>query len=159
MSSWLEEEVFRKIISHTPLISIDLVVKNKDGCVLLGERLNRPAKDYWFVPGGRVLKNEHLQHAFSRLTKYELGVEAFLEDATLIGVYEHFYDDSIFGEEPSTHYIVIGLELALDLDIALLPGAQHGRYLWFTRRDLLSSESVHDNTKAYFLPSQGLCNK
>ena len=58
-----------------PLISIDLLVQNEHGEYLLGLRNNRPAQGYWFVPGGRVLKNETLDGAFKRLTFEELGIE------------------------------------------------------------------------------------
>ena len=56
MNKRLETELFKSIVEHTPLISIDLIIRNEDGKALLGQRLNRPAQNYWFVPGGRILK-------------------------------------------------------------------------------------------------------
>ena len=50
---------FTTIIKSTPLVSIDLIVRNIEDNVLLGKRTNRPAQGCWFVPGGRVLKDEH----------------------------------------------------------------------------------------------------
>lgn len=50
-------------------------MENTQGQVLLGQRLNRPAQGYWFVPGGRIHKDETMTQAFARLTKEELGVE------------------------------------------------------------------------------------
>jgi colanic acid biosynthesis protein WcaH len=73
--SFLNKQEFTEVIDRTPLVSIDLVVENEKGEKLFGLRTNRPAKDYWFVPGGRILKNEKLDDAFSRLTLNELGVE------------------------------------------------------------------------------------
>lgn len=70
---WLPDETFKSIIQHTPLISIDLIVRNEQGHVLLGQRVNAPAKGYWFVLGGRVRKNETLDDAFVRLVREELG--------------------------------------------------------------------------------------
>lgn len=43
---WLPDETFKSIIQHTPLISIDLIVRNEAGEVLLGKRVNAPAKCY-----------------------------------------------------------------------------------------------------------------
>jgi len=40
-----------EIIEATPLVSIDLVIRNPSNKVLLGKRNNRPAMGYWFVPG------------------------------------------------------------------------------------------------------------
>ncbi len=49
----LDDEKFLEIIDLSPLVSIDLIVYNDKNEVLLGKRANRPAKDYWFVPGGK----------------------------------------------------------------------------------------------------------
>ena len=54
----LSTEGFRLVVDLTPLSSIDLVVKGGDGKLLLGKRLNKPAKGFWFVLGGPVLRNE-----------------------------------------------------------------------------------------------------
>ncbi|HGU2589280.1 TPA: NUDIX domain-containing protein, partial [Escherichia coli] len=53
---FLHSQDFATIVRSTPLISIDLIVENEFGEILLGKRINRPAQGYWFVPGGRVLK-------------------------------------------------------------------------------------------------------
>lgn len=110
---WLPDETFKSIIQHTPLISIDLIVRNKQGHVLLGKRVNAPAKGYWFVPGGRVRKNETLDDAFVRLVREELGIESGVTraDAKFLGVFEHFYDDNVFNDKFETHYIVLAYEL------------------------------------------------
>ena len=68
-------ETFQLVVASTPLVSIDLVVENAHGELLLGLRNNRPAQGSWFVPGGRVLKNESLDDAFVRLARDELGVD------------------------------------------------------------------------------------
>ena len=70
---WLTGDTFRTVVASTPLVSIDLVVQDAEGAVLLGQRLNRPAQGFWFVPGGRIMKNETLDAAFRRLTADELG--------------------------------------------------------------------------------------
>ena len=72
-SNHLPAEVFGEVIRNTPLVAIDLVVRDQSGRALLGKRLNRPAQGYWFAPGGRIRKNETLDAAFLRLTAAELG--------------------------------------------------------------------------------------
>ncbi len=58
----LDLEIFKIVVENTPLFAIDLVVINSKQQILLGKRVNAPAKDYWFVPrGGRVYKNETLE--------------------------------------------------------------------------------------------------
>ena len=92
--SWLPAEHFGRMVADMPLISIDLVVRNTQGEALLGLRLNRPAQGYWFVPGGRIRKDERIPQAFVRLVKEELGQELAFERAAFLGVYEHHYSDN-----------------------------------------------------------------
>ena len=148
---FLDKETFRTVVRSAPLISIDLVVINSQGQVLLGQRTNRPAQGFWFVPGGRILKDESMAVAFRRLSKAEVGVSGEIGEAEFLGVYEHFYTDNFSGTDFSTHYVVLGYRLVHDLDLNSLPDAQHHSYRWFDVAELLASDQVHDNTKAYFL--------
>lgn len=147
---FLEADAFRSIVASTPLVSIDLIVRNQRGEILLGQRLNRPAQGCWFVPGGRIYKNENLDAAFRRLTETELG-QAFNRDgATLLGIFEHFYSDSVFGDTPDTHYVVVAYALELSPECELQPpSVQHDCYRWWSKQELLASQYVHAHTKAY----------
>lgn len=147
----LERGVFQTIVNNTPLISLDLIVKNTEGKVLLGQRLNRPAQGFWFVPGGRIFKNEALDVAFSRIGREELGLTIDRSLAKFIGIYEHFYDDNFSGQDFTTHYVVHGYEIIVDIEHLELPFEQHGRYHWFTIETLLSDTQVHQFTKNYFI--------
>jgi colanic acid biosynthesis protein WcaH len=160
----LDDLTFKTIIDCTPLISIDLVVRDSSGRVLLGQRLNRPAQGFWFVPGGRILKGESLADAFRRLTLVELGIEFDIADARYLGLYEHFYDDSIYtdaakGVAVSTHYVVNGFEVVLpsadDLASGDLPDEQHGAYQWFGEDELMASDEVHVHSQWYFDKDKG----
>ena len=152
--SLLSQERFRSLIDGAPLISIDLIVRNVCGHILLGHRLNRPAAGFWFVPGGRVLKNESISVAFERLTTNELGQAFSVTQARYIGLFEHFYDDSVFGDAPSTHYIANGFELVVDEGL-MLPKEQHDEYVWMDEDELLTSDVVHLHTKWYFQQEKG----
>lgn len=148
---WLPDETFKRVIQYTPLISIDLIVRNEQGEVLLGKRVNAPAKGYWFVPGGRVRKNETLDDAFIRLVREELGIESGVTraDVKFLGVFEHFYDDCVFGSEVSTHYIVLAYSLVLHNMISA-PLKQHEIFKWISKKDIIQEEKIHHFTKSYF---------
>ena len=148
---YLDKKIFQTIDQNTPLVSIDLIIRNAQEQVLLGRRNNCPAQGYWFVPGGRIRKNEGLAQAFERLTSTELDQEFLLDEACFLGVYEHLYADSIFNEHISIHYIVLAYELNIDQPLEALPLDQHYEYVWFNTDDLLKNTDVHENTKAYFL--------
>ena len=103
---------FLQVVRLSPMLSIDIVVRNPLGEVLLGLRANEPAKGTWFVPGGRVLKNESLDAAFERITRVELGVALDRADARLLGPYEHLYETN-FANAPGigTHYVALAHEI------------------------------------------------
>ena len=139
------------IIRNAPLVSIDLVVKNKQGEVLLGLRSNKPAMGTWFVPGGRIRKGEHIQDAFKRIIKNEIGAEVNFAAGRFLGVFEHFYDDNFAGMPGfGTHYVVLGYELHLPDEVKEFQSKQHHEFRWWKISDLLESELVHPNTKAFF---------
>ena len=148
----LKPEDFDRVVRLTPLVAIDLIVRSPDGRVLMGRRINEPARGRFFVPGGRVTKNEPLAAAFRRISLAELGVEKSMEEGRFLGVYEHFYPTNNhqvagFG----THYVVLAYELGSAEEDLLLPHDQHGEFGWLTEADLLRSPEVHQNTKVYFL--------
>lgn len=151
----LDEETFRTVVESTPLISIDLVVRDPEGKVLLGKRLNRPAQGYWFVPGGRVLKDETISSAFSRLTFNELGIDIPISSASYLGLYEHLYEDSALDKCVTTHYVVNAFEIKLNTPLKNLPEAQHSEYRWITESDLLGSPDVHLHSQWYFMDDMG----
>src|SRR5438067_12361231 len=96
---FLNKDEFALVVRNAPLLSIDLIIRNPDQCVLVGLRTNEPAKGKWFVPGGVVRKYEPLADAFARIVEDETGLEVSIDDAKFLGVYEHLYDSNVFGEE------------------------------------------------------------
>jgi colanic acid biosynthesis protein WcaH len=150
----LANQDFARIIEATPLVSIDLVLRNPQGEVLLGRRSNRPAQGFWFVPGGRIRKNERTQDAFQRIAQTELGLA--LAPGRLLGVFDHMYEDNYFGmPDLSTHYVVIACEAALGADCVLRADEQHAELKWWPVEQLLASAHVHDNSKLYFRTVEG----
>ena len=154
---FLEKELFSSIIQNAPLISIDLVVKNSNDKILLGKRVNKPAKNSWFVPGGRIYKDETIQDAFKRITKDEIGKAYDISNASFKGVYQHFYDDNVFNDNFSTHYIVLGFELVIKEELSL-GTVQHEKYKWFDEDVLLASTEVYSYVKDYFKKEKGIKN-
>lgn len=147
---FIDNNVFSQVIKITPLVSIDLIIKNHQSQVLLGKRNNSPAQNYWFVPGGRIRKNETFEQAFTRLTLQELGQSLSLKDAIFLAPYQHFYIDSMFDEQISTHYVVLAYQLIMSENLLNLPFEQHHYYKWFDVDELLSNQQVHPFTKDYF---------
>jgi len=146
---WLSSNTFKYIVKYAPLVSIDLIVENKNGKFLLGKRKNPPAKGFFFVPGGRILKGEKLSNAFRRITINELGKSFNLREARFLGVYEHFYEDSFADNAISTHYIVLAFWIRCTSNL-LLPKEQHDEYLWLSSQEIITRKDIHEYAKEYF---------
>ena len=145
---FLSRELFSSVVENTPLISIDLIVENSEGKVLLGKRVNEPAKSFWFVPGGRVFKDETLDNAFSRTLREEIGLDLVRNESSFYGLYEHFYENNVFNNAFTTHYIVLAHKIMTDEELKL--NNQHESYQWFSKEELLKRDDVHRYTKDYF---------
>lgn len=147
----LDRATLIDVVNNTPLISIDLIVRNDQNQVLLGYRNNEPARNYWFVPGSRICKNERISQAFERLSCEELGAQLVIQDARFLGIFEHFYQEN-FAQKPGidTHYVVLAYEVKLFNPLHDLPKDQHSQFRWWTVTDLLHAQEVHSHTKTYF---------
>jgi len=146
---FLHIDVFKCVVKNTPLISIDFVVK-KENKYLLGKRVNPPAKGYYFTIGGRIFKNETIENAQKRILKEELNISVNY-NMEFIGVFEHFYKDSIFGDDISTHYINLAYLLEMnELDIDYFPYKQHSEYKLYSYEDIINNKRVHKYVKKTF---------
>ena len=144
------------MVSAVPLVSVDLIIIRDGHEVLLGLRNNRPAKNFWFVPGGRILKNELKQDAICRIVDTELGIMDLLKSGgfnfKFYGVYEHFYQDSFAGDLGiSTHYVVLAYKAEVASGFVLPFGdEQHAALKWWDITEALTSPIVHQYVKDYF---------
>ena len=147
----LEPAEFKSVVRNTPLVAVDLIVKSPENRILLGLRKNAPARGFWFVPGGRVFKNESAEQAFRRISREELGLELELCEMKFRGIYDHIYEDNVFGDPSfNTHYVVMASEVILPSGKLALPVAQHDSYRFVDAAHLRSDPEVHPFTKSYF---------
>lgn len=97
----LNAKLYRQILASIPIPCVDLVITDGKKFLLV-KRKNKPAKNKWCVPGGRVLKNETLKQAVKRKVEEETGLNKF-KVLKFIAVKEYFSSESEFG--PATHTI------------------------------------------------------
>jgi colanic acid biosynthesis protein WcaH len=149
----IDRTTFIEVVKNALLVSIDFIICNPDNAVLLGLRTNQPAKNYWFVPGGRVRKNERIEQAFEWLSKEELGRKLSAHAAQFFGVFEHFYQENVYQESGfGTHYVVLAFSIKLLESLRLTPIRQHCKFRWWNPEELLAYHYVHPYTKAYLQP-------
>jgi len=140
---------FKTVIENTPLISVDFLIENNEGKYLLGKRVNEPASGYWFTLGGRILKNEKLEDAITRLSKKEFNQHITLDMLKLHGIYEHFYKNSFVGANISTHYVVLAYKFKVNQNLDL-PTIEHSEYNYFSSKEILENNHIHTYVKNYF---------
>jgi len=147
-----KHEHFVELVRGLPLVSVDLVLVRGGTEILLGLRTNRPAQGSWFVPGGRILKDEPRADALKRVAARELGIAnvAGLKPQ-LLGVFEHFYPDCFAGDiGVSTHYVVIAHRIDVPFGFQV-PGCdnQHAELRWWPIAEAVANADVHRYTRDY----------
>jgi len=132
-------------------------IHNHRNEILLGWRRNQPAKNSWFVPGGRLFKNERINDGLKRVYQAELGVDPVFKQAKFLGVFEMFFDANFAGVKGiTTHNISLAYEIKMGsaLSEKVLHAGQHSDYSWFALGELMKSQEVHPAVKAYFIQNK-----
>ena len=148
------------MIENTPLVSIDLCLVC-DGKLLLGKRTNEPLKGEWFTPGGRMHKNETWQDALLRIVELELGLSGIaVEDFSLMGIWDHFYNNSALDQNTSTHYVNLPHYSEFKYKPQITLDDQHGTCYWFDLAVVSNDEKFHiyiRNYAGWLLSRMGQC--
>ncbi len=145
----LEPDTFKSIVENAPLVSIDICLVYK-GKILLGRRNNQPLKGEWFSPGGRIFKNEPWQECIRRVVGSELGIT--IKDPTnfkLMGVWDHFYANSVMDENVSTHYVNLPHFACFKSMPLIVLDDQHVEFDWFDLQLVATDEVFHPYMKNY----------
>jgi ADP-ribose pyrophosphatase YjhB (NUDIX family) len=84
----IPETLWKRVLASIPIPCVDIIVHTTVKhrvCVLLGYRKIYPYRNYWALPGGRIIKRESLREAADRQIK-EIGLRP-TRDYRLVGVY------------------------------------------------------------------------
>lgn len=94
--------------------------------------------------------------------RLQLGLpEAALRRTTLMGAWDHFYPDSAFAADVSTHYVNLALWLALtaeEVTALTLPegdGEQHAGWQWMPLARAAADAGVHPHVQVHAAWVQG----
>ena len=74
-SEGLPDDIFYYISSVTPLINVDLLIKDEKGRTLLSWRDDKYAGTGWHVPGGIIRFKETIETRIRKVAETEIGVE------------------------------------------------------------------------------------
>jgi colanic acid biosynthesis protein WcaH len=79
----LSEEVFLLVSSITPLVNVDLLIKNEKNQTLLTWRDDGQEKAGWHIPGGIIRFKEKIGERIRAVARTELGTDVEFQDAPL----------------------------------------------------------------------------
>jgi colanic acid biosynthesis protein WcaH len=140
---FIRNELYNIILESLPIPCVDLLIKNKKDEILLVKRKNEPAKDEWWVPGGRVLYGENRENAAKR----KLYEECFLtsENIRQVESFEFIFKGSA---NKTYHNIATMFEVTVDnADQQVALDEQSTEYSWKTAAEWLEmplSEFMRD---------------
>lgn len=67
-------------------------------------------------------------------------------------MFEHFYDDCVFGGDVSTHYIVLAYEIYLECAVAVFEEVKQHNIMVFRSMKLRSEiDNIHKHINFYFI--------
>jgi len=118
--------------------------------LVLGRQNNEPLKGRWFTPGGRIHKNESWQVVLKRIALTELSLRAEnLDDVELMGVWDHFYSNSVVDEGISTHHVNLPHFCLFKSKSVILADDQHHYLDWFDIAKVASDEGFYQYVRNY----------
>ena len=148
----LSERIWRNCVDSIPIFGIDMIIFSRKCGVLMGRRINNPAKGKFFVPGGRVYKNERITDAFNRILLNETGLTFPFNKTTSMGLFEHFYNVTYWStSECSTHYIIEARLIDVDpenIKLKIDLNEQHSNFEWISLENM-QSNAIHYYSKMY----------
>ena len=117
----IDKKQYDEIVKVMPIVSTDIVVINK-GNVLLVKRNNIPAKDLWWLPGGRIRKWESPIDTAKRELLEETGINA--SDLKFIGT------KSVLFRKEGFHFLVFIFVVYLDKTPEIKLDDESSKFKW-----------------------------
>lgn len=125
-------EVFKLVSKLTPMINVDLLIKDASGKTLLTWREDHLCKAGWHIPGGIIRFMENIETRIHKVAIAELGADVSFEKAPLV-VTEFIIPKQAY----RNHFISLlyKCELTSNLPATLqcqdMEHPLNGQYAWF----------------------------
>ena len=148
----LPDEVFLSLTRLTPMINVDLLIRDGAGRVLLTWREDRFYPAGWHIPGGIIRFRETIDHRIAEVARLELGT-TIAEIPKLLNVHEFIEPE----RRTRGHFISLLYECSLNGEPAAERAwaggnPRHGQWAWFGRcpEKLLK---VHEVYRKFICPA------
>jgi colanic acid biosynthesis protein WcaH len=100
-SNGLPEDLFLFLSRSTPIVNVDLLIKDDDGRTLLSWRDDKLCGTGWHVPGGIIRYKETFEERLQKTAINEIGTEVIIADVNPV----HTGQTLIDGQTDRGHYV------------------------------------------------------
>ncbi len=124
MPKLLPYRIFLETFRYVPRLAVSLVIRNRQGAVLLTQRAIPPLLGYWHLPGGFLLRGEKIQQCIQRIFQRELNSRPPKTKPKFCGAFENLHGD------PRGHVVDLVYEIKLlrNLDVGKNRETQEMKY-------------------------------
>ncbi len=130
----LSEEVFLFASRLTPLVNVDLLIRNEEGHVLLTWRDDEIFGSGWHIPGGCVRLGERFADRIKAVAAIELGVSVSFEPIP-VGLFETIDPERMNRQHHVSILFDCTLTSPLNLDLRCNTNPPRpGYWVWHSRR-------------------------
>lgn len=99
--SYIDKEIYRKAVENLPICCVDIFLYDPvNKSYLLVQRKDPPAKDAWWVPGGRLEKGESFFDCAERKCLKEVGLK--VTPRKILGSGATLFPDSMWNTQTHT---------------------------------------------------------
>ena len=127
------DKEYKNIVKLVPIVCVDLLIVDGKK-FLLGKRVNQPAREQWFFPGGRIYKGETILKAAIRKAKEEMGMRISAKNLSVLGVGETIFDGK--GIDKARHSVNIVYLVKVNNKTKFhFDKTQHSEVKWFSKID------------------------
>ena len=127
----LPEDVFLFASAITPMVNVDLLIRNEQGQVLMTWREDKFCKAGWHIPGGIIRYKETAAERISAVARLELGAQVVFDEKPLA-----INEIIVPGRRERGHFISLLFECSLKTppneDRCFCSGdPNQGQWAWF----------------------------
>lgn len=135
----IPQELYNQILTHMPIVCVDVCII-KNGKVFLAKRNNEPCKGEWYIPGGRVQKNEELIQTAKRKAKDETRLDCIIS-TKILNIETALYEIGI-NNIPTHNVNICYLAVPMYSEQVVQLNSENCKYDWFSK-DCLNDMELH----------------
>jgi len=127
----IPQDIYDNFLKYMPIVCVDVCIVKNDK-IFLAKRNNQPCKGQWYIPGGRVLKNEELINAAYRKALEETNLECHIYPS-ILNVETAIYNTGI--NNIPTHNVNICFKASINKNEKIKLNSENSEYMWVSKEE------------------------